>query len=530
MRHHFFLLAAVSGTIAQFVSAIHLPAGIEDSDSRKPINFRRDQPVNTDDDDSIKTTAASAPATPVNFIRAADDGGMITPIAHQAAPTEQNVLIMERDKMTTLAGRAVATQGNFVIVERDTITVPDLGTAAAAAAATDALALLQRDLELSIAERDAASSMPSSPKRLVKGKTFDRIAVVWLENTDYDLAAGDPNLAWLAEKGITLENYFGVTHPSEPNYIASHGGDYFGMDNDDLSFIDANVSTIVDLLESKQISWGEYQEDMPYTGYEGFAWVNQETGANDYVRKHNPAVIYNSSTDKPARLAAMKNLTLFYEDLENDSLPQWMFITPNMTSDGHDTSVTVAGQWTRDFLTPLLNDKRFMNNTLVLVTFDENSSYEIQNRVLAILLGDAVPRHLIGTTDSNFYNHYSEIATIEANWDLDTLGRWDVGANVFSFVADKTGDTVRKWDETKYGPLANRYYNQSYDGVFNDAPLYPVYPAPNLNIGSSSGRQVSPAIKAKWAGSTNPAYYTCDIENNDGLNPPAGYEGGGFAD
>lgn len=65
-----------------------------------------------------------------------------------------------------------------------------------------------------------------------------------------------------------------------------------------------------------------------------------------------------------------------------------------------------------------------MNNTLVLITFDENSSYAIQNRVLAILLGDAVPSKLVGTTDSAYYNHYSDIATVSANWDLHTLGRW----------------------------------------------------------------------------------------------------------
>lgn len=343
------------------------------------------------------------------------------------------------------------------------------------------------------------------------------------------LTSTTANLAWLAAKGITLENYFGVTHPSEPNYVASHGGDYFGIDNDLLDFIDANVSTVVDLLESRGISWGEYQEDLPYTGFEGFTWVNQENGANDYVRKHNPAIIYNSNSGNAERLSVIKNLTLFYEDLENNSLPQWMFITPNMTSDGHDTSVTVAGGWTRNFLEPLLNDTRFMKNTLVLVTFDENSSYAIQNRVLALLLGDAVPAHLAGTTDSNFYNHYSEIATVQANWCLDTLGRWDVGANVFSFVAGKTGDTVREWDDETYGALDNRFYNQSYDGVLNDAAIYPVYPAPNLEIESPSGRTVAPAIKEKWAHSKNPSYYTDGIENNDGLNPPAGYGGGGFA-
>lgn len=45
------------------------------------------------------------------------------------------------------------------------------------------------------------------------GKVFDRYVEIWLENTDYDKAAGDPNLAYLASKGITLSNYFGVTHP-----------------------------------------------------------------------------------------------------------------------------------------------------------------------------------------------------------------------------------------------------------------------------------------------------------------------------
>lgn len=372
-----------------------------------------------------------------------------------------------------------------------------------------------------------ATAKTLSPVSNVKGKAFDRIAIIWNENTDYDLAIGDPNLAWLAKKGITLENYFAVTHPSEPNYVASHGGDYFGMDNDKANFIDANVSTIVDLLEAKNIAWGEYQEDMPYSGFQGQAWVNQDSGANDYVRKHNPAVIYNKNAARTDRLAVMKNLTLFYEDLENETLPQWMFITPNMTSDGHDTSVTVAGEWTRNFLEPLLNDTRFMKNTLVLITFDENSSYAMQNRVLAILLGDAVPSHLIGTTDSTFYNHYSEIASVEANWDLHTLGRWDVGANVFSFVAEQTGDIVREWSNT--ATLSSMYYNESYDGVFNDGASYPVYPAPNLDIESPSGRTVLPEIKATWADSSSPDYYSNTIEVPDRMHPPAGYSGGSYA-
>ena len=299
--------------------------------------------------------------------------------------------------------------------------------------------------------------------------------------------------------------------------MASIGGDYFGMNNDDFNFVDGNVSSIIDLLEAKDISWSEYQEDQPYSGFEGFAWVNQKNGKNDYVRKHNPAVIYSSNAAKTDRLAKIKNLTMFYEDLENDSLPQWMFITPNMTSDGHDTTVTVAGTWTRNFLEPLLDDKRFMKRTLVLVTFDENATYAKQNRILALLLGDALPDDLVGEKDDNFYNHYSEIATVQANWGLDNLGRWDAGANVWKMVADVTGDKVRPWDGDV--PLDQMFWNQSYGGVFNSDPKGYVYPKPNLDI-ERSGRKIAPVVKKTWEKSRHPGYYEDKIEIPDGLHPP----------
>ncbi|KAI0179907.1 phosphoesterase-domain-containing protein [Hypoxylon sp. FL1284] len=372
-------------------------------------------------------------------------------------------------------------------------------------------------------EKARATAKTLSPTSNVKGKAFDRLAIIWMENTDYDMAIGDPNLAWLAERGLTLSNYHAVTHPSQPNYIASVGGDYFGMQHDSFTQVVGNVSTVIDLLEDKGISWGHYQEDMPYSGFEGVAYVNQENGKNDYVRKHNPAVSFNSNAGLVDRLACIKNLTVFQKDLEAGTLPQWMFITPNMTSDGHDTDVSVAGAWTRSFLEPLLSDSRFMRNTLVLVTFDENETYSAHNRVLALLLGDALPPALVNASDESYYNHYSELATAEANWDLHTLGRFDVGANVFRFVADKTGDAVREWAGDV--PLDDMYFNYSYAGPLNDDDGgNKRYPAPNLVDASDlHGRTVLPAIRQAWQGSPAPVYYGSGLETPDGLHPPSGY-------
>jgi acid phosphatase len=87
-----------------------------------------------------------------------------------------------------------------------------------------------------------ATAKTESPTSHVPGKAFDRYVSIWLENTDYDVALADrrsnlsfrlipyankspANLAYFAQKGITLTNNFALTHPSEPNYMAVVGGD-----------------------------------------------------------------------------------------------------------------------------------------------------------------------------------------------------------------------------------------------------------------------------------------------------------------
>jgi acid phosphatase len=94
----------------------------------------------------------------------------------------------------------------------------------------------------------------------------------------------------LASQGILLTNYYAVTHPSEPNYVAVVGGDDFGIGDDSLHAIPQQVASVVDLLEDAGISWAEYEEDMPYTGFQGFNYTDPVNNYVEYVRKHNPLV------------------------------------------------------------------------------------------------------------------------------------------------------------------------------------------------------------------------------------------------
>ncbi|KIX93022.1 uncharacterized protein Z520_11295 [Fonsecaea multimorphosa CBS 102226] len=355
---------------------------------------------------------------------------------------------------------------------------------------------------LSQIQQSAATAKSLSPKSNVKGVGFNRFYQIWLENIDYSAAAGDPNQEYLASQGITLTNYFATTHPSEPNYCAAAGGDNFGMDNDDFHQIPANVSTVVDLLDTKGISWAEYQEDIPFPGFQGFNYSNQVTFANDYVRKHDPLILYNSVTNNATRRALIKGFDAFHSDLANKTLPQWAFITPNMTNDAHDTNVTFGSQWLRNFMDPLLTNEYFMNDTLVLLTFDENESYGIQNKVFSILLGGAIPANLKGSVDNTFYNHYSTIATVSQNWGLPSLGRWDCHANVFEVVANKTG-----WKNANI-QTANLFFNESYPGPLSDAEYVPDWPIPTNASTCANGKGVLKSVANTYKGMVATLNYT----------------------
>ncbi|THG95952.1 hypothetical protein EW026_g5783 [Hermanssonia centrifuga] len=335
-------------------------------------------------------------------------------------------------------------------------------------------------------------TLSNSP--VVSGKAFDRFIQIWLENTDYDDAANTSAFMALKEQGILLSNYYAVTHPSEPNYAAVVGGDFWAMGDDNYYQIPSNISTVVDLLEAKNISWAAYMENLPTDGYQGFNYTSANYLNSSappytfYVRKHNPTILYDSVTTVPSRLARHRNFNDFAADVNASAIPQWSFITPNMEDDGHDSSIDFASDWLQFWLTPLLTDPNFNNDkTLIVLTFDENDSYNINNRIYTLLLGNAVPTNLHNTTDPTFYTHFSALSTVQANWALGSLGRQDTNktvSNVFAFVANATGYQNLDVAEADI-PLTN--LTGVYNGPLNPNQYVP-FLAPNMSaVGAGGG-------------------------------------------
>ncbi|KAF4425153.1 acid phosphatase [Fusarium acutatum] len=341
-----------------------------------------------------------------------------------------------------------------------------------------------------------ATIPPAIEDSTVPGIGFDRMFQIWLENVNFETAAVNKDMRWLAKQGIVLENYYAVTHPSQPNYVAAVGGDTFGLQNDRYHRIPANVSTVIELLDTKQISWAEYQENFSYSDVQG-------ANGDGYVSKHNPLSSYDIISRNATRMARIRNFTSFEQDLTGRNLPQWAFFTPNICHDGHDTGLAFASRWLHEWLGPLMENEYFMNRTLIVVTFDETKQDDIPNKVFTVLLGGAIPPSLHGTTDSMYYNHYSMLSTLSVNWDLPSLGRWDCDANVFSVLANKVG---YKNTDISYQGLS---WSESYPGPLNDVQELPGWwPKPDTEATCAAGRGVLGSVKSLWGRSRGSYNYT----------------------
>ncbi|CCF51573.1 hypothetical protein NDA11_001490 [Ustilago hordei] len=386
----------------------------------------------------------------------------------------------------------------------------------------------------------------SYPKHnTVPGKAFDRIIQIWLENTDYEAAISTPAMQALLPQGVLFDNYYALTHPSEPNYIASVAGDFFGLSDDSFNHIPTNITTVFDLLDDggkdgKPISYACYQENMPYDGFTGFNYSSKNyisPGAPDYtyyVRKHNPCAIMDYVSGNKSRALYNRNFNDLAADIGNNTIPQWSFITANMIDDGHDTTAAFFSNWTSYFLTPLLKEPKFnTNRTLILLTFDENDSYSAANRIFTIALGGAVPENLKNTTDHTYQTHYSVLSSVQANWNLKSLGRGDVNktmANVFPFWADTFGYINTQVDDADIpqtnitgvapGPLSDTSFTLFYapdDVKVTGAGGQPVLVKSGLNTSQTLATLPQTNLTAlgqKNIWNTNPGYDNVNVSSS----------------
>ncbi len=251
---------------------------------------------------------------------------------------------------------------------------------------------------------------------------FKKMMIVIFENTDYQGALDQPFFAKLARDGVLFPSFFAETHPSQGNYIALVTGDTYGVFHDFPVNLDAKH--IGDLIEEKGKSWKIYLEDYP-----GDCFMGSSSGK--YVRKHNPFISMKNIQQNSTRCTShLVNAMALQADIQSGNLPDFSIYVPNMDHDGHDTGVAYADRWFSSTFSPLIQDRHFIQDLLLITTFDERESAG-KNQIYTAFYGDSV---LPGARFVNRADHYSLLRLAEDALGLGGLGKKDAQAALITGI------------------------------------------------------------------------------------------------
>lgn len=289
-------------------------------------------------------------------------------------------------------------------------------------------------------------------------KNFQHVFIIMMENTGFATLIGNANAPFINSAASThglSTNYTGVTHPSQPNYIAATSGSTNGVAND--SDITIDVTNIVDQLEGAGKTWKAYMQSLSLCSTK----LDHACGNQLYERKHNPFVSYLDIQSNPARMANIVDFSEFSSDLAGGRVADYSWISPDQCSDMHGrggpstdpcnfgdvAGLIFAGDtFVMNAVNAIMNSSAWNGNSVIFIAWDESDFTGSGFNGFGDDSGccDAVPGqggghvvaiaishsdHSARTSDTAF-NHYSILATIQEGWQLGCLGFTCDTANV----------------------------------------------------------------------------------------------------
>jgi phospholipase C len=242
-------------------------------------------------------------------------------------------------------------------------------------------------------------------------RTYSHVITILMENKAFpEVAGASPYLNRLARSCGLAENYFAITHPSLPNYLALTSGNTQFTDNCD----SCSTGAVSIFQQVGPGGWREYAESMPQRGY-----AAAEQGS--YEKHHNPAAYYRriaSAYRTHAVPLGTPSAGALARDLKRNTLPRYSFISPNECNDEHDCDVSAGDAWLSRWVPVITGSRAYRaGGTALFITYDEGS--DTDNRVYTVVVSPyTAPR-----TISNLkFTHYSLLKTQESMLGLPCLG------------------------------------------------------------------------------------------------------------
>ncbi|MBV8357616.1 MAG: hypothetical protein JO189_06725 [Deltaproteobacteria bacterium] len=272
---------------------------------------------------------------------------------------------------------------------------------------------------------------------------YDHVFLLIEENEGFEQVIGNsyaPIMNALARDYGLATNYRGVADPSEPNYVAMLGGDFFGITSDDPYWFPGHTvqaDNLMSQLDRARRSWRGYFQGMPYPGYRGYCYPDKCNGIPDadtqYVAKHNGIVNF-ANLQTPAEFRKMVPIEQLRDDLVRGTIADFSYIVPNECHDSHGAPPwcvdsnnfgTVQQNWLiaemdkyAGYLVKQITSSALWQagNSAIVITFDEGN--EATSKIATIVITSHGPRRV---KDNTSYNHYSLLASLQQTFGLGCL-------------------------------------------------------------------------------------------------------------
>jgi hypothetical protein len=257
------------------------------------------------------------------------------------------------------------------------------------------------------------------------------------------ITAGNPNAAQVSYATAYYNAGTGV-HPSEPNYVWAEAGTDFGVHTD--ADPDPGIGNVFNAphltaqLNAAAIPWKNYQEDVqlapsPIISASGTNGpVNPFNGSTqyNYAVKHNPMAFFTDT-----QLQNVYPLGQLFDDLNNNSVGRYNWITPDQYNDAHSSlnggftyhgthytgdsaNIAQGDNFLSQVVPQIMASQAYQNNGVIIIWWDETEGGDDASRTLGEFVISPLAKGN-AYASSVVMSHSSDVKTMEEIFGLPNV-------------------------------------------------------------------------------------------------------------
>jgi PKD repeat protein len=295
---------------------------------------------------------------------------------------------------------------------------------------------------------------------------IQHVVVIMMENANASWVLQNASYErYLAHRYAYASEFYSVRHSSPPSYFAVTSGEDVG------NLLTHNLTNVADLVEQAGLTWGDFQQSMPYP------CDNDTNKLQDfpYAPGHDPFAFYQDVVSNATYCDShVVSFAPLYSDLQNGTLPNYSFVVADEYNDSHnecppfyswETTVWCGNRWLQGFLSPVLNSSAsWVNRTAFFILYDEANQTDtrgIDNTTGGgvVYMTVAGPCARAGYVSTQAYTDYNVLTTTEWLLNLGSLDRNDSWTeyppmtSMFNFTACSPPGSLETTASVQYSPV-----------------------------------------------------------------------------